>query len=335
MLLSIQKNECVRSYVERALYVDPYGENAGSMRRMSNSKIVVQDAILLSKILGWSGCHGFNRLIHRHTEYAFEFMVKSTRDISYSENFYVSKRSVEPHKGYAYCPLCVLEDFERLGFSYWRRNGGNIGVCASHNVILYSNCPHCGKAFSGVGHNLNVLWKTCRGSFLHDAPAVANEDARMFSLARFYQSLYDFKYHIPLEMVAGRTLEVLKRGGRRFADVPWWWKNEAEYIQGKLSAEDGDTFVSSRQVVWWLPHIYNSFEGMARDVKKYNDKPRAIDSLWWSYLAGGFESKCYVQEDPKSNVSIWSCPYPSKRSLNPYSRDGWARRARKIYDCCN
>ena len=193
MLLSIQKNECIRSYVERALYVDPYGKNSSFLRVISNSKIFAQDAILLSKILGWPGCHGFNRLIHFHTEYAFDFMVKSARDFAYSENFYVSKRSVEPHKGYAYCPVCVLEDFEKLGFSYWRRIGGNVGVCASHNVILYSNCPYCGKEFSGDGHNLNVLWKTCKGRALRDAPAVANEDAQMLSLARFYQSLYDFK----------------------------------------------------------------------------------------------------------------------------------------------
>lgn len=66
MLLRIQPDESLRSYVERNLLLQL--RNAGlDVFRTSSFRYYSRDnsqVISIAEILGWYGCYGFNKLVH-------------------------------------------------------------------------------------------------------------------------------------------------------------------------------------------------------------------------------------------------------------------------------
>lgn len=76
---------------------------------------------------------------------------KGNWDHSYSGKQYVSEGERFSEWEEAFCPECVREDLELLGFSFWRRYGAPyVTVCHNHNVVLQSLCPHCSRPFVKV-----------------------------------------------------------------------------------------------------------------------------------------------------------------------------------------
>lgn len=332
----IQSNECMRSYIERVLFLDPYGPHSNSLRKISRKAIKAPAARFLAETLGWAGCRGFNRLIHMHADAPLRFIVKSSKDLSYSHNMYISEFHLEPTAGYAFCASCVKEDYEHLGYSYWRRTYGEyVSVCPKHNVLLAKNCPYCGEGFNRKGHNLDVMWKTCSGNHLRDAPITFNEDAQLLDQAHFYESLYAHKYHLPMELIMDEASRQLNNYEINNCSWSSRLERKLKWSREGFETNNGQSLNSDYHMAETLIMLYGNFDNMLKSFRRSEKSYRSVESTWGSYMAGGFESVCYVEESRCGKVGIWSCPFPSKLSAHPYSRDGWARRARKVYECCH
>ncbi|MGY2235018.1 hypothetical protein ACW9ID_08385 [Pseudomonas gingeri] len=89
--LRIQRGESLRSYVARTLYLN-FGKH--ELSSLANGNILTKDVRKIASILGWSGCHGFNRLLHEHTNYPINSVFKDDHDISYSLASYTNSRYV-------------------------------------------------------------------------------------------------------------------------------------------------------------------------------------------------------------------------------------------------
>jgi hypothetical protein len=61
-------------------------------------------------------------------------------------SFYSSVAGFQLHGFKRFCPLCVSEDIEQLGETYWRRSHQLFGVtiCTVHNQVLF-NCEAAGS----------------------------------------------------------------------------------------------------------------------------------------------------------------------------------------------
>lgn len=93
--------------------------------------------------MGWPGCYGFNRLLHRHTRYPTRAVFKNGQELSYSHSEYLGGVGGygTDWSGATYCPQCVKEDLQKLGFSYWHRKMCyDLEVCATHNMLLIDTC---------------------------------------------------------------------------------------------------------------------------------------------------------------------------------------------------
>lgn len=88
------------------------------------------------------------------------------------------------HSVASFCPECVKEDLEVLGFAYCRRYcSPYVTVCHKHDVVLQDRCPFCSNSFLPQGYNLDVMWGKCGGRHLAEAPSVPNEDPLAFRRA--------------------------------------------------------------------------------------------------------------------------------------------------------
>ena len=155
MLLRIQEDETLRSYIERSIYLGFREKHVDLFKRFSEYSIGSGNIRAIASELGWKGCYGFNRLIHLHTQNYLRVVFCDFKDYSYSGRSYISKGDKYSSNSdiIGFCPKCAKEDLSRLGFSYWRRvHCDGAKVCAKHNVILLKACPFCGECFSKVGH---------------------------------------------------------------------------------------------------------------------------------------------------------------------------------------
>uniref|UniRef100_UPI0005C955C2 TniQ family protein n=1 Tax=Pseudomonas avellanae TaxID=46257 RepID=UPI0005C955C2 len=117
---------------------------------------------------------------------------------------YISSSSVYGSDSTAagFCPVCVAEDIERLGFSFWRRaHCCELKVCAEHNVELVKHCPYCDKPFRHGGHDLNVMWTTCEGQQLKDSSVMLNADQFELKKAQFFAEILSATHHLSEEAV--------------------------------------------------------------------------------------------------------------------------------------
>ncbi|MGE8303743.1 MAG: TniQ family protein [Pseudomonas kermanshahensis] len=203
MLLRIQPDESLRSFVERNLFlqrhthsVEIFGAPEFRYRRWGNKQVIT-----IAKLLGWDNCYGFNKLLHSHTDYTVHGVFKAKDGHSYSANeFGLGFFCFDDFsKTRSYCPMCAKEDLCVRGYSYWRRNHPLVVVCAKHNVDLLSKCPFCGKPFSVHGHSLDVIWSGCAGRSLGDAKPRANEDSEALHLAQFFVKLNLLQHHLSAE----------------------------------------------------------------------------------------------------------------------------------------
>lgn len=138
MLLRIQPDESLRSFVERNLFlqrhthaVEIFGAPEFRYRRWRNKQVIT-----IAKLLGWDNCYGFNKLLHSHTDYTVHGVFKAKDGHSYSANeFGLGFFCFDDFsKTRSYCPMCAKEDLCVRGYSYWRRNHPLVVVCA---VVVY------------------------------------------------------------------------------------------------------------------------------------------------------------------------------------------------------
>lgn len=330
----------MRSYVERTLFIKGNRSSEEVFRNFPNSPSRT-DILALAEVLGWSGCYGLNKIQHMHTNYPFRAVFKNAQDISYSGNEYISHSGCydSNRNPSGFCPVCVAEDNERLGFSFWRRaHCGELKVCAEHNVELLKRCPACDKQFSHGGHDLGVMWKACGGRHLKDSPVTLNTDLFELKKALIHKEILSFTHHLSEKAVLAVLNEKIHQDGVFEQKI---WNSESEMslgdsIKRRLSIVKKSGTINSLPpnestvfIIQAIVETYESFAEFLSDVKAYGGEIRPIDSLWATYIAGHQESTHFVEENYKYGVGNWSCPFPAKEIWGM-----WDWRP-VYYPCCN
>lgn len=349
MLLRIQREESIRSYVERNIYLNRNDSSVNVFAQLSKFSIRSYEIKNIAKTMGWFGCYGFNKLLHKHTYYPVESIFKNIQDISYSGdeyhrggNSYGSERNIA-----AFCPECVREDLKSLGFSYWRRlhhdTKWSLKVCAKHNVLLITLCQFCGKPFSYQGHGLDIMWRTCGGRHLAESVSTRNDDFVELKKSKMYEDVISFDFHISRKLAINTLSNNFSCGKSIRIDSI----NEVEvlidrvYSMSDIKHEDviDNSFScssSNNELLFnALMQTYDSFNDFLLDIKIHDHELRSVESLWSTYWAGGYESAQYVDEDYIYGVGRWSCPHPSPNSACLGSNDYYASRRPITYPCCN
>lgn len=346
MLLQIQPDESLSSYVRRNLYINRYDSCQEVFKALAKRPSFWSAEVnTIASTMGWPGCHGFNRLIHNHTLLAATCVIKHDQDFSYSQNQYATEGSRYSDWNASFCPDCVKEDLANLGFSYWSRFcSPSVKVCYKHNVVLLCNCPYCGKPFSRKGHTLDVMWQKCNGRSLADTPSTPNYDLTALQQAIVLHGICSSRHHIS-DMAALRVLR-----DKAASLIPTLTEDLATKMQSKLRNLDSSlgllTWYRSnnianqmeyynRNIINSISTIYERFEDFLMDLRSQEFDIRPVDLLWATYQAGGVESAHFVEEDYLQGIGRWFCAYPSPLSEEKRSYDGYDKRRPKIYLCCN
>lgn len=346
MLLKIQPDESLTSFVMRNLLINGYAPNMEVFKGLAKCASFGRNEVnKIASAMGWPGCYGFNRLIHHHTMDVEFFVIKNSQDLSYSGKDYTFNSVRYSDWTASYCPDCVREDLESFGFSYWKRFCTQyVKVCYKHNVVLLNHCPFCGKPFSRKGHTLDVMWRKCNGKHLAEAPSLRNEDLPKLKRAIILHGLYSYSYHIcdevalrVLQNKAASLISIMPQA--HAAEMESVLQSIVDYLEmlTKMRSNNNANRIDwlKRWIIDAIATVYEHFEDFLIDLRSVQGDALPIDSLWATYQAGGIESAHFVEEDYTSGVGHWFCPFPSSRSEDDRSGDGYYRRRPKQYPCCN
>lgn len=193
MLLTIQPDESLRSFLERHIYLDSKSPSAMRLREISSFDISASSITVIAEALGKDDLYGFHRILHDHTSYPQMGIFRHTLDVSYSNGYYrrgttIFETELQPS---GFCILCIREDVATLGYSYWRRDHRYVDVCSKHNVILSTECPICEKNISthGVGFGHDLLWNGCSGRHVEEFEPTKNLSAVDFAYTSIYAEI--------------------------------------------------------------------------------------------------------------------------------------------------
>ncbi|OCR25651.1 hypothetical protein AFK24_07960 [Pseudomonas syringae] len=81
MLLRIQQDETIRSYIERSTFLS---EQHLFKKSYAIDELTISDFRDVASMLGWHGCYGFNRLLHNHTIQPLLSVFKNPQDMCQS-----------------------------------------------------------------------------------------------------------------------------------------------------------------------------------------------------------------------------------------------------------
>lgn len=328
MLLRIQKNESLRSYVERNLFVLHTSLDSEIFESLSHCDYDNSQVKVIANLLGWHGCYGFNKLLHAYTTYPWQAVLKSRFNHSYSNNEYICNftkfDSLSAMK--SYCPVCAKEDRIQLGYSYWRRILPEVKVCAKHNVVLLTACQFCDKPFAKGGHAASVMWSGCAGRHLGEAEPVVSVNPSAFRLAQFFDELCEADHHIYLDTavavleerlikkVAENPTDFLQNGALekfqcyienyRTNDVIHWW------IYNSFS----------RELVSFATSLFETFDEFSAECRKLEPNTPSIDFFWDTYCCVGQGTEHFVKEYYYLGVAEWSWPAFEDLSCDPFLR---------------
>jgi hypothetical protein len=344
--LQIQPEESIRSYVERALFLSSDSHTVDEIRKFkSKIRFYKSDLIEISAYLGWNGSYGFDRLICLHTPLAVNYVVKNSQDVSYSRKFYPFIGEPYSEKSVSYCPQCAKEDFESLGFSYWRRRYSlpvNESVCHKHNALLLTHCPYCEVSLSDPRHGLDAMWRGCDGQYLWEVRPSVNSDDVEFQRARFNHAFCTSKHHISaeaaLEALSRKVRSAMSEGVTPWHDIYWLEKDlevASDRMRDQAVNNDAAHVESSLELIIKTIFLYyENIDEFTRDLGEHGFS-RSIHKGWGTYLAMGDESAWYVTEDYRTGIAVFSCPYPCDKSMRLYSQTGF-RNINTLYhySCC-
>ncbi len=338
MLLRIQPDESLRSYVERNLYLQFRNSDldilkSAELRYFSWSNRQVK---LVGSIMGWHGCYGFNKLVHLHSDYPFRSVFKPAKFLAYSGAEYVYGQycfdSLADTR--TYCPLCVNEDIQSLGYSYWRRLHPHVTVCAKHNVDLLSYCQFCEQPFSRDGHSVQVMWSGCCGRSLGSARPAANRDPLALRLAQFYERICLLEHHLALETVLRVLESKLKNIDNRIVDQSFREAIDEFIADTELRKERGYGFIlhEDRQygLLDLIALIYEGFDDFLGHYLSLESGSALIDSCWSTYQIRSDYFDHYIEEDYRHGVALWSL-----RDFDHYKAHSLRDRRPRLYRCCN
>lgn len=301
MLLRIQPEESLRSFIARNFYVNRYSPLIAELKKDSNFAVSNYEIKKIGKAMGWLGCYGFNRLLHNHTYYPSKAFLHKDEDLSYSEWAYIHSGTYElAATPSLFCPECVRDDVASLGFSYWRRkHHPGITVCAEHNVHLEAKCPFCLMPFSSKNHDLDVMWKGCKGLHLSHTPSRRNYKFTELKKARFFRDIFSFDSVISIEAA---RLALRERACER-----WPYLREKlvaaeqwhEFID-LLKDEFGDDWnlacgIYNDVIYGFALTLYDGFQDFLNHIKCYDYRLRKVESLWSTYATSEY-------------LAVWSVP---------------------------
>jgi hypothetical protein len=346
MPLLIQPDESLVSYVRRNLHLSWHIDVPLTFHQLGTRHVLKTIEVKrLAEAMGWPGCYGFNRLVHGHTMMASTHVFKARWDHAYSGKQYISEGERFSVWDSSFCPECVREDLKNRGFSYWRRYvAPYVTVCFKHNAVLHNRCPFCDKPFNGVGHNLDVMWRMCRGRHLADVPMVPNEDPTALRRAKIYHQLCTSTHYISDLHAASAAWE---RAAALIPNLQGAAAARMELLHGELGilrkaletariGGQGQTMANmNARICDAVVGVYESCDDFEADIRSLAQRGRVTDSLWSTYQSGGSESAHFVDENYEQGVGYWSCPNPSPHSDEQSSSDSYHRRRPKIYQCCN
>lgn len=336
MLLRIQPDESLRSYVERNIYLGLKSHELDILKGLYCVHWSGWVVKAIAELLGWHGCYGYNKLLHLHTSIPFSRVLKTERDLSYSGSSFIYFDYIDSLTNKrSYCPLCVKEDIQRIGYSYWRRLHPFIKVCAKHDVKLLTCCQFCDKPFSRDGHLGRVMWEGCAGRSLGEAKPTVNEDPRALRLAQFFEKICSIEHHLPVETASLLFTEKLKTIDFSVLDQKLRQDIESVALEivsaGRKCSEyvvdDGQTYA----LLELLSIVYESFAQFLNDLFNLEPIRLPIDSSWSTYTvrSGGYVH--FVEEDYRLGLSTWVCSDIVGYLEYPY-RDYYRPQ---IYPCCN
>lgn len=338
MLLRIQPEESLRSFIARNFYVNRYNPAILELKKCVNFSIHSSDVKAIGKVMEWVGCYGFNRLLHNHTFYPRKAFLHKDEDLSYSEHQYIWSGAYElASTASLFCPECVRDDIESLGISYWRRvHHPSITVCARHNVYLEEKCPFCLMPFSSKKHDLDVMWKGCKGLHLSSTPSRKNHKALELKRAKFFKDVFDFDSVISIEAA---RLALTERACNRRPHLreklvaAKWWHEFRDLLKNEFGDDWNLACGGYKDAIYGFAlALYGGFEDFLDHVKYYGCRPRKIESLWSTYANGKYGFIQYTREDYLYGVGHWSCTLSSEK-LSEYRGDGYGRPVE--YPCCN
>ncbi|WP_099431269.1 TniQ family protein [Pseudomonas mosselii] len=346
MPLPIQPDESLASYVRRNLHLSWHIDVPLAIHQLSTRHVLKTIEVKkLAEAMGWPGCYGFNRLVQSHTMIASIHAFKGHWDFAYSGKQYISEGERFSVWDASFCPDCVREDLKVLGFSYWRRYvAPYVTVCFKHNTVLQSLCPFCDKPFQGLGHDLDVMWRTCGGRHLGDASTIPNKDATALRRAKIYHQLCASTHHISdvdavsaaLDCAAALTSSLRGAAAAKIELL----HSELELLRNvletaRICGQAPTMGAMNSRICDAVVGVYESCDDFDADIHALAQRGRPTDSLWCTYQSGGSESAQFVDENYQQGVGYWSCPNPSLRSNKQSSADSYHRRRPKIYPCCN
>lgn len=210
MLLSIQQDESLHSYIDRNIFLDWQGPAAIFFKQFSKSVLSFGELKTIASAMGWERSIGLNRLLHLHTDYPRNYIFKNSRNLYFAqyENVERTRCAETKRDPPSFCVECIKDDLSTHGFSFWRRSHQvDIKVCAKHNVLLQKNCPYCGRSFTHEGHGLDVLWSGCEGRSLVSSVAVINDDSFEYKRSKILSEIYASKYRVSESAAQNLLLE--------------------------------------------------------------------------------------------------------------------------------
>lgn len=299
MLLTIQSDESLQSYVDRNIFLNWQNSTAGFFKPFSKSVLLFSEMRTIASAMGWYGCQGFNRLLHFHTDYPRSSVFKRVDNLSYSQDAYLRKDKCNETKRRpsAFCPECIREDMISFGFSYWRRSHQtDIKICVKHNVVLQRYCPFCDMPFTRMGHGLEVMWNGCEGRSLATITAVSNQDSVEYKRSTLLRDVYSFGHHVSEEaalLLLHEKLSSMSHPGL-FVSTTGDTAVNLLNITVLLMKEQkfSDHFESKFQglVFEAILLAYDSFSSFMSDLKSSSVFLRSTDTLWSTYQVLGTKS---------------------------------------------
>lgn len=344
MLLRIQKDESLRSYVERNRFLPGTNLEINTSKILSHCHWDSSAVIKIANVLGWQGCYGFNKFLHAHTQSPWRYVFKSKFDYSYSDFAYLSSTnyldSLTNHR--PYCPVCAKEDKIKLGYSYWRRIHREVRVCPKHNVVLLTVCQFCDKPFARGGHAVNVMWTGCAGRHLGEAQPVPNTDPIALRQANFFAELCMLEHHIYIEtatVVLEKKIKNIIADGKAELPNNQLFESFGRYID--LRDKSGDykarrIYTRTDNLLALAAAVYDTFGEFLGDCLTLEPNPPNIDSFWDTYCWPSPYADNFVQENYCQGVAIWSWPHFENWKRQPYFTDQVPqKRDKRHYWCCN
>lgn len=318
MILKIQDDEALDSFVSRNRFILRQEIHNEEPFKLANRNFWRKsDIISVASALGWTGCYGFNKLLHLHTSYFKTAVLVSRAGRAYSGTSYGSGDDchldvyIQGEK-ISLCIECVKSDLEKNGYSYWRRTHQRwCNVCAVHNVLLVQDCQFCKKSFSLKNHSSYILWNGCScGKSILENESVENRNAFEFKKAKLYLDFLNHGFHVTSCIAHEAIIRRLIADG---CDKPRWrnqigdrYKETAPEMAERFKSVSLDWWLQGRRVLefneWifvdMILMVFSSFKDFLDFIGYQSMYLPPVEATWASYQIGSKydEKPVFVEE---------------------------------------